>query len=253
LPICFGEATKLSSYLLEADKTYYFVCRLGITTDTADAEGNITGVRPIKLYTTEQIKLVLDLFTGEIQQIPPMYSALKQQGKRLYELARQGIIVERKPRPVKIYELHLLSHTENTLECRVRSSKGMYVRTLAEDIGETLGCGAHIITLRRSSVEPYKEPQMVTIEELREQLHANGVDALDNFLLPIDSALSFWPAVSLNKDTTYYFRTGHPVQVFQRPEKGWVRLYDPDDCFIGIGEILPDGRIAPRRLFKNMQ
>lgn len=251
LPICFGEATKLSNYLLDADKTYHFTCRLGVTTTTGDAEGEVLNRQPVQAYQKEQVETVLARFSGEIEQIPPMYSALKHQGKRLYELARQGISVEREPRRVTIHELRLLNLTDDQLECIVRSSKGMYVRTLAEDIGAELGCGAHVIQLRRLSVGAYQNPQMITLEDLQTRLDQHDMAALDELLLPLDSALSAWPKLLLNDELTAYIKSGNPVRVRQSPAQGWLRLYDSNERFIGIGEVLPDGRVAPRRLFKH--
>jgi tRNA pseudouridine55 synthase len=252
LPICFGNATKLSSYLLNADKSYHFVCRLGITTDTGDSEGRVTDTRPVGNYTLLQIHSVLKQFTGDIEQIPPMYSALKFQGKRLYDLARQGITVERQTRSVTIYELRLLSMTEDSLECMVRSSKGMYVRTLAEDIGEVLGCGGHVSALRRIGIKPYDVPHMISMDALHQQLEQNGVAALDQLLLPIDSALSFWPSVFLNSTETHHIYTGNSIPMNPSLDQSWVKLYGCDGQFIGIGESLPDGRLVPRRLFKDI-
>ncbi len=247
LPICLGEATKLSGVLLDADKTYRFVCRLGVTTQTGDAEGEVVATRPVEPFEREHIEGQLARFQGEIQQVPPMYSALKHQGKRLYRLARQGQEVERAPRAVTIHELRLLDHDGSRLACEVRCSKGTYVRTLAEELGEALGCGAHVVELRRTAVAPYDTAWMVTLEQLEE--HARkGMEALDAVLLGADTAVVDWPALRLHPDLAHYLRHGQPVLVPRAPTGGRVRLYEGDTCFLGIGEILDDGRVAPRRL-----
>jgi tRNA pseudouridine55 synthase len=176
-----------------------------------------------------------------------MYSALKHQGKRLYELARDGVEVERKPRPVTIHEIKLLSFDLPEFELEVSCTKGTYVRTLAEDIGAALGCGAHVSALRRSGVGAYSAEQLITLDRLEEMADHDYAE-LDALLLPLDSALQNWPAVNLNGDMTYYLRQGQPVIVPRAPTQGRVRLYDDKERFIGIGEILDDGRVAPSRL-----
>ena len=165
LPICFGEATKVSGFLLNANKSYQFICRLGETTTTADSEGDILETLPVNV-SERQIRNVLKQFLGQIQQVPPMYSALHHEGKRLYELARQGIEVERKARDITIFNLDMVERVENDLYLDVKCSKGTYVRSLAEDIGRELGCGAHVAKLHRSMIEPYLEPDLVSMESL---------------------------------------------------------------------------------------
>ena len=247
LPICLGEATKLSGLLLNADKTYQFTCRLGVTTATGDAEGEILVTRPVGSLSREEVEAALRRFTGAIQQTPPMYSALKRNGQPLYKLARKGIEVERAPREVMIHDLRLLRWDGEELECALRCSKGTYVRALAADLGETLGCGAHIVALRRTAVEPYDVARMVTPETLRERAE-QGLAALDECLLPADSALPDWPAVRVRGDAAFYLRQGQAILVPRAPTQGWVRLYEGEEQFLGIGEILDDGRVAPRRL-----
>lgn len=247
LPLCLGEATKLSGVLLNADKTYRFTCRLGVTTATGDAEGEIIATRPVGPLSREQVEAALRRFTGVIQQIPPMYSAVKRDGQPLYKLARRGIEVERAPREVTVRELRLLRLEGGELECELRCSKGTYVRVLAADLGETLGCGAHVAALRRTAVEPYDAARMVTLEMLRERAE-RGLAALDECLLPLDSAVADWPAVRLRGDAAFYLRQGQPVLVPRAPTQGWVRLYQDEQRFLGVGEILDDGRVAPRRL-----
>lgn len=250
LPICLGEATKLSGLLLNADKAYRFTCRLGVITATGDAEGEVLATRPVGPLSREQIEAALRRFTGPIQQIPPMYSAVKRDGQPLYKLARQGIEVERAPREVTVHELRLLRHDAEELECELRCSKGTYVRALAADLGEALGCGAHVSALRRTAVEPYDAARMVTLDALRE-LAERGLAALDEWLLPPDSAVTNWPAVSVSGDSAFYLRQGQPVLVPRAPSQGWLRLYQEGRQFLGIGEILDDGRVAPRRLLGN--
>ena len=249
LPICMGEATKVSAFLLDADKRYQVRCQLGVRTATADAEGEVLETRPVGVYSLEQLETVLEQFRGSIEQIPPMYSALKHQGQRLYKLARQGVEVEREPRPVEIYELTVAGQGEDWLDINVHCSKGTYVRTLAEDIGDRLGCGAHVSALRRTAVGPYGDTMLVGLETLRE-LKEKDMSSMDTLLLPIESALTQWPDVDLSTDAAFYLQQGQPVLVPHAPTSGWVRLYEGNRSFLGMGEILDDGRVAPRRLMK---
>ncbi|MDH5765707.1 MAG: tRNA pseudouridine(55) synthase TruB, partial [Gammaproteobacteria bacterium] len=168
LPVCLGEATKISAFLLDADKTYRFKCQLGTRTTTADAEGEVLETKPFEHITRSDIEKIIPQFMGDIEQVPPMYSALKKDGQRLYELARQGIEVERKPRPVTIYRLDLIDFSAGEVELEVQCSKGTYVRTLAEDIGHVLGCGAYVTSLHRTTVGPY-QGEMVSLEQLEQQ------------------------------------------------------------------------------------
>jgi tRNA pseudouridine55 synthase len=246
LPICFGDATKLSAFLLDADKHYWFRVKLGETTATGDTEGEVLKVRPIDDVTPDQIGQVLQKFIGEIQQLPPMYSALKHKGKRLYELAREGVEVEREPRKVRIHSLALGEVNLPEFELRVHCSKGTYVRTLAEDIGEALGCGAHVTALRRTGVGPYTGFEMYSMEML-EQTAEQGKPAIDRLLLPIDTALSDWPEVRVNADTAFYLKQGQAVLVPRAPTEGWVRIYE-GETFLAVGLVQEDGRIAPKRL-----
>jgi len=249
LPICMGEATKVSAFLLDADKHYQVRCQLGIRTATADAEGEVLETRPVDTYSEQQLEAVLDEFRGDIEQIPPMYSALKHEGQRLYKLARQGLEVEREARPVSIYQLSVSGRGQDWIDIDVHCSKGTYVRTLAEDIGEKLGCGAHVTALRRTAVGPYGEQQLVTLEQLQ-ALKQNDMPAMDDLLLPIETALTQWPDVELSTDAAFYLQQGQPVLVPHAPTSGWVRLYESNHQFLGMGEILDDGRVAPRRLMK---
>ena len=248
LPICLGEATKITSYLLDSDKKYQGVAKLGVRTNTADAEGDVLQTRPVPILSGDTIEMAIDSFRGEISQVPPMHSALKLNGKPLYELARQGIEVERKPRNVKIFEFKKLGFENDELEIFVHCSKGTYIRTLAEDLGEILECGAHLSSLRRVAAGPFDIKQTITLDRLTE-LAELGMSELDKQLLPMHDALVDWPEISLTANSAYYVRQGQPVLVPKAPTNGWVRLMgeNPND-FIGIGHILDDGRVAPKRL-----
>ncbi len=246
LPVCFGAATKISAFLLDADKRYWVRIRLGITTTTADSDGEVLETRAVDGVSEKALRQVLTRFEGRIEQIPPMYSALKHKGERLYKLAREGKEVEREPRSVTIHSLQLGACDLPEFELQVHCSKGTYVRTLAEDIGEALGCGAHVTALRRTGVGPYGDDGLVSMEAL-EKLAEEGFDAMDSLLLPVESALADWPEVKLTPDSSFYVRQGQPVLVPNAPVEGLVRIFGPDG-FIGVGEILDDGRVAPRRL-----
>jgi tRNA pseudouridine55 synthase len=248
LPICFGSATKLSAFLLDADKRYRVRVRLGVTTTTGDREGEVVETHSTDRVTEAALPLVLQQFTGEISQLPPMYSALKHKGQRLYELARKGIEVERERRLVTIRRLDLLSCELPELELDVLCTKGTYVRTLAEDIGKALGCGGHVVALTRTGVGPYTADQMVTLQTLVELAAAQQYPEMAELLLPLDTALEHWPEVQLSSDTAYYLQKGQPVLVPRAPTEGWVRLYTGDRQFLGVGQIQDDGRVAPRRL-----
>ena len=247
LPICFGEATKISGFLLDADKHYRVQCRFGVRTSTGDSEGEVLEERPVEGISESDLQEVIGRFVGDIEQIPPMYSALKHKGERLYNLARQGVEVEREPRTVTIHALELLAFSGEHAELRVHCSKGTYVRTLVEDIGALLGCGAHVSRLRRLGVGPFDDSAMYDMEAL-EALAGEGYAALDKLLLPVEAGLAQWPGVNLSGDAAFYLRQGQPVLVPQAPTEGWVRLYEGERRFIGMGEILDDGRVAPRRL-----
>ncbi len=250
LPLCFGEATKFSQYLLDADKAYETVAQLGVTTTTADAEGEVIERKPVNI-SEAQLEALLPQFRGDLQQIPPMYSALKRDGQPLYKLARAGEVVEREPRSVTIARLDLLSLEAERARFAVSCSKGTYIRTLVEDIGRELGCGAHVAELRRTQAGPFGLSQTVTLESL-EQAHAEGgSEALDAFLLPVDSGLEHWPLLQLSEHSAFYWLHGQPVRAPQAPQFGMMRVQDHNGRFIGIGEVSDDGRIAPRRLIRS--
>ena len=247
LPLCFGEATKFSQFLLDADKKYRARICLGVSTETGDADGDVIAEADASSVTAAQVAAELKNFVGEIEQVPSMYSALKHQGQPLYKLARQGVEVERVPRKVTVYCAELLQVTGTEIELFVHCSKGTYIRSLAEDLGTALDCGGHVAGLRRLAAGPYKEEQAVRFEELNAM---SGPEELDTLLLPVSSAVDSWPIMRLHQDTAHYLLRGQPVQVAHAPTEGWVQIFESgeEDRFLGVGEILTDGRIAPRRL-----
>lgn len=248
LPLCFGEATKVSAFLLDADKRYRVTIRLGVTTTTGDSDGEVLQRRPFEQVTMNDVVAALDQFRGEIQQVPPMYSALKHGGQRLYALARQGVEVERAARSVVVHELTLISFEPGKVELDVHCSKGTYIRSLAEDLGAVLGTGAHVETLRRTGLGPFDAKRMLTLHDI-EALALEGMEALEAVLLPIDSALAGWPEVQLGGDAAFYFRQGQAVFVPQAPPAtDLIRVYGPERAFIGMGAVLDDGRVTPKRL-----
>ncbi len=249
LPICMGEATKMSSFLLNADKRYETCVRLGIRTRTGDAEGETIETRTVPRFSTAEIEAALSHFTGEIEQIPPMHSAIKHQGQRLYKLAHRGIEVERVPRRIRIHYVTLQSAQRERFVIDVKCSKGTYIRTLAEDIGERLGCGAHVESLRRLEAGPFKNSASVSLDALRERSE-EGLHALDALLLPPEAALSDRPAVHIPKQVAYYLEQGQAVMVPHAPTEGFVRIHAKPGHFLGVGEVQEDGRIAPRRLLR---
>ncbi|CAI2065030.1 tRNA pseudouridine(55) synthase TruB [Serratia ficaria] len=254
LPICLGEATKFSQFLLDSDKRYRVIARLGQRTDTSDADGQIVQERPVN-FTQAQLDAALDSFRGDIRQVPSMYSALKYQGKKLYEYARQGIEVPREARSITVYELQFIRWEGDELELEIHCSKGTYIRTITDDLGELLGCGAHVIYLRRLQVATYPIERMVTLEQLNallEQAQAQETapgELLDPLLMPMDSPVENYPEVNLLPVVAGYVKQGQPVQVAGAPASGMVRITEGEERkFIGVGDIADDGRVAPRRL-----
>jgi len=250
LPLCFGEATKFSQYLLDADKGYETLMQLGVTTSTGDAEGEVLERREVAV-TREDIEALLPRFRGDIQQVPPMYSALKKDGQPLYKLARAGEVVEREARSVTISRLELLAFENGQARLSVSCSKGTYIRTLVEDLGHLLGCGAHVAELRRTQAGPFTLAQAVSLEELEKAHAEGGAEALDRFLLPVDCGLQDWPVVQLTEHSAYYWLHGQPVRAPGAPAQGLMRVEDHEGRFIGIGEASDDGRVAPRRLIRS--
>jgi tRNA pseudouridine55 synthase len=251
LPICFGEATKFSSFLLDADKGYRSTFVLGVATETGDADGAVIGGESAALVTREAIETCVIDLRGEIQQIPSMYSALKHEGRRLYELAREGKVVERKPRAVTIHQYDILDFRpgeQAEVDVYVRCTKGTYIRSLAEDLGAALGCGAHVASLRRVQAGPFTEDMMVTMAELEQLRDEQSFEALDALLAPVDVALGHLPLVRVGEASGFYVRQGQAVLVPNMPTAGLVRLELEVGEFLGIGEILDDGRVAPKRL-----
>lgn len=254
LPICLGEATKFSQYLLDSDKRYRVIARLGQRTDTSDADGNIVETRPVT-FSQAELDAALDSFRGETLQMPTMFSALKYQGRKLYEYAREGITVPRDARPITVFELQFIRWQGDELELEIHVSKGTYIRTIIDDLGEKLGCGAHVIMLRRLQVARYPIARMMTLEQL--QALAAQVNAaetpdyapLDALLLPMDSPAEDFPAVNLPTTVAASFKQGMPVQAVNAPASGLVRVTEGEQQkFIGMAEIAADSRVAPRRL-----
>lgn len=249
LPLCFGEATKFSQFLLDSDKYYYVTAKLGRRTTTGDVEGEVISERSFAHVTRESLGQVLKPFLGQIQQIPPMFSALKHKGKPLYELARRGIEVEREPRTIHIYSLRLESLQEDSFSFHIHCSKGTYVRTLVDDIGELLNCGAHVFQLRRTAVSPYNSYPMYSLPMLEDTFRREGAEGLQRFLLPIETSVAGFPSVKLSTSAAFYIRMGQPVRVTNAPAQGFVRLMIGDDQrFLGMGEMLEDYRVKPKRM-----
>lgn len=243
LPVCFGEATKFSHYLLDADKSYRALIKLGVTTTTGDAEGEVLQTTPVDV-ALGQVEATLRKFTGQISQVPPMYSALKHQGKPLYAYARDGMEVDRAARQVVVHAIRLQSFAQDELEIDVECSKGTYIRTLAEDIGNALGCGGHLKRLCRLSTGHFKLEEALTLEELE----AMTTEERDHSLLPVEASIQYLPEVTLDEASTYYLQRGQAVWKSGAIPVGVLRLYGTDGVFLGIGEQMPDGKIAPKRL-----
>lgn len=257
LPICFGEATKFSQYMLDADKVYLATARLGVTTASGDADSEVLEVRKVEQLSEAEVEQVLERFRGEIEQVPSMYSALKHNGQPLYKLARQGVEVERASRLVTISSLRLLALRDDEIDLEVHCSKGTYVRTLVEDIGEVLGCGAHVTALRRTGVGSLDHSAvhpLAVLERMAEDIGQSDerYRQMDKLLLPIETAVENLPEIVLSKLMVYYVRQGQPVFVPNTQVQGKVMLLnkeaDEEERFLGVGEILDDGRVAPRRL-----
>lgn len=253
LPLCLGEATKFSQYLLDADKRYVTCIQLGVRTTTGDQEGDVLTTQPVPELTDAELDAVLDRFRGEIEQIPPMYSALKHEGKPLYEYARQGIVIERKRRQVTISDVTLVERTSDSITLDIRCSKGTYIRTIGEDIGETLGCGAHLKTLHRVSTAGYDAQSMLTLEEF-EALAEQGEEVLDQKLLSMDTAVEHLPEVLLPEGSANDMMFGRAVPNPQTEcGQGLVRLYDSSNMrFLGLGEVKPP-YIKPQRLINTSE
>ena len=251
LPLCFGEATKFSQYLLDADKAYQSTFVLGIATATGDAEGEVTATADASGVTEADVTQALTAFRGEIEQVPSMFSAIKQDGQPLYKLARQGKEVERKARRVVIKQLELRAFRAGSrpeVDIYLECSKGTYVRSVAEDLGRALGCGAHVSALRRTRAGPFGIEDSVGLSTLEALKGNEQLAEMDALLLPADTALGGLPLVRLSESGGFYIRQGQPVQVPNAPCDGMVRVALESGEFLGVGEILDDGRVAPRRL-----
>lgn len=252
LPLCFGEATKFSRYLLDADKTYRAEARLGVVTDSGDADGKVLAEHPVPALSPADLEAVLAGFRGGIEQVPSMFSALKQGGRPLYELARQGVTVERAARAVTVERLELESLEADHFAFVARVSKGTYIRSLVEDIGQALGCGAHVTALRRLAAGRLDIAQAVTMAEVERVAETAGEDGLDALLLPPDTALEGWPVVTLSAESAYHARRGQAVAAGDVRPGTLVAIYEDAGAgprvLVGIGEITEDGRLAPRRL-----
>jgi tRNA pseudouridine55 synthase len=250
LPLCFGQATKVCAFLLDARKSYRFTAKLGERTDTGDADGTVVERTAVPICTTAQIELVLQASVGEQSQIPPMYSALKHEGQRLYDMARRGESIDRAPRRIDIESLTLVRLGANEIEVDVRCSKGTYVRTLAEDLAAKLGTLAHLTALRRIQVDPFAAT-MVTLGELS-TLAATGLPAIDALLIPADQALGRLPTVEFDLNGQHALLRGQSTAGLgsQGLKLGeLVRMYGPNRLFLGLGEADAGDAIQPRRLF----
>ena len=246
LPLCFGEATKFAHFLTDADKVYIATLKFGITTNTGDAEGEVLSVKDVN-FSKMQLEQVCNQFVGVISQIPPMYSALKHEGKAMYEYARAGVEIERAARTITIHNIEINAFDQDIATITVKCSKGTYIRTLAEDIGAQLGCGAHLIGLRRTATANYQINQAITLEQFEAMSPAQR--AL--LLLPADSAVQHLPAITLDADSTFYLQQGQAIWQSGSVPQGLIRLYNEQHEFLGLGEQQSDGKIAPKRLIVN--
>jgi len=259
LPICLGEGTKFSQYLLDTDKTYQVTAKLGVRTTTSDAGGEVVSEKEVNV-SDEQLAQALETFRGTTKQVPSMYSALKHQGQPLYKYAREGIEVPREARDITVFNLELLRFEHDEVELNIHVSKGTYIRTIVDDLGELLGCGAHVAHLRRSAVGNYPVDKMVTLPELEALLEKaiedeiTPSDVLDTLLLPMNSAVDGMRRVYVDDMSANFLRHGNPVQAYNAPSDGSVQVYigdddnDEDAEFIGVGFIDDNGLLAPKRI-----
>lgn len=252
LLICFGEATKFSQFLLEADKVYEVCAKLGIETTTGDAEGEIIAEKSPPPIDRPCLEELFSQFTGKVVQTPSMYSALKHKGQPLYKLARSGIEVPRTPREVTVYNIQYLKHTHDTFSIRMVCTKGTYVRTLVADMGKVLGCGAHVLDLHRQQVGPYHAEDMHRFDHLEHLAKAVTRSDLDACLLPIETALPHLPQLTLSQAAIYYLKRGQHIIIPDAPASGCVRIHRKNGQFLGICTVLKDGKLAPRRLIANI-
>jgi len=257
LPICLGEGTKFSQFLLDTDKTYQVTAKLGIRTTTSDADGEVVSQKQVSV-TSDELNKALDSFRGTTKQVPSMYSALKYQGQPLYKYAREGIEVPRESRDITVFNLDLLRFEGDEVDLDIHVSKGTYIRTIVDDLGELLGCGAHVAKLHRSAVGNYPTDRMVTMHQLEgllEQAKEQDIspsELLDPLLLPMQTAVDGLPKVYIDENSAMYLRNGNPVQASNCPVDGTVQVYigdnESDAEFIGVGVIDDDGLVAPKRI-----
>ena len=245
LPLCFGNSTKVTSLFLNSDKCYDVEIRLGVSTDSGDREGVATNRCEVDV-STEQIEQALQRFRGIIKQVPPMFSALKKNGQPLYKLARKGVEVKREPREVTVHRLSLNHRIGDVINLGVSCSKGFYIRSLAMDLGNVLGCGAHVQGLRRTRVGIFDIEHAITLEQLEA---LDTAQTRQRLLLPTDQALSHLPKVDLPEKSAKYFCQGQAVSALPLPRLGLARLYSENKTFLGLGEVTKDGRVAPKRIF----
>ncbi len=246
LPLCFGEATKIAGLLIGSGKAYSTECLLGVCTDSADSTGNVVETRPVPELDSDTIEKALQPFRGRIQQVPPIYSALKRDGERLYELARRGESIEIEPREVDVQRFDLIERQGNRLRLHVECGSGTYVRSLVRDLGEALGCGAHVTVLRRLWVDPFHSPKMTTLEEL-EAAAAEGSEALDRLLLPLEAGLAGYPETILKEAEAARLRQGQPVEVSREP--GICLARSAEGRLLALAETGPDGLLRTVRGF----
>lgn len=257
LPICFGECTKFSNYLTESNKLYHVIAKLGEKTSTSDSYGVVIQKRPI-LFTSCQLYSSIKELTGLINQIPSMYSAIKYNGVPLYKYARKGLKIKRNAREVSVYKINNIIQKKNLIEFKVFCSKGTYIRTLIEDLGEKLGCGAHIIFLRRLQVASYSYEKLVKISDLYKLLNTqkikniNFFKNIDNLLMPIDSPISFLPKVYVSSEQSYYFKLGQKLNFYSNIKNSLVRVIEKEnEKFIGLGRIEAEEALIPYRLLSS--
>ncbi|MDG1081103.1 MAG: tRNA pseudouridine(55) synthase TruB [Porticoccaceae bacterium] len=255
LPICLGEATKFSQFLLDAEKGYRSTFSLGLRTESGDVDGGEVSRIDASNITLAQIEQAVETFGGDIQQVPSMYSALKHNGQPLYKLARQGIEVERAPRSITIYDYEILDFRPGViaeLDVEVRCSKGTYIRSLADDLGQMLGCGAHVSALHRTLAGPFHESETLTLSALEEMRESGEPEQLDHLLKPMDIAVADRMAVELSETVAAYFQLGQEVmsgEAFRNGQEGdIVRVFREGGAFLGVATVTEDGRIAPKRL-----
>lgn len=247
LPICFGEATKLCGYLLDAEKTYEVTGLLGVQTDTEDADGEVVSQADVPAITQAELEVIVNGFLGESMQVPPAYSAIKRGGVRVHKLARKGVAVELEPRPINVHSIELLTFDESVFSMRLRVSKGTYIRSIVRDIGLKVGCGAHVTQLRRVAVSPFNDHAMVTVEQIE---RAEQPDAL---LLGIDAMVADWESLTLDADSAKRFKHGAKPRIAEaalssisvRDKR--LRIYDAEEKFIGLGQVA-EGRLQTVRL-----